>query len=214
MEQIKITFPDGKVREYPKGVTPFEIAKSVSEGLAREVITAKVNGKTVETVTPINSDASIHLYTWESEEGKQVFWHSSAHILAQTLEFFYPGIKLTIGPAIENGFYYDVDLGEKTISESDFKKIEEKFLEFARQKTEFKIKSVSKSDALNLYKEQQNEFKIELIENLTDGEITFCDHSNFTDLCRGGHLPNTGFVKAVKITNVAGAYWRGNEKNK
>lgn len=214
MEQIKITFPDGKVREYPKGVTPFEIAKSVSEGLAREVITAKVNGKTVETVTPINSDASIHLYTWESEEGKQVFWHSSAHILAQTLEFFYPCIKLTIGPAIENGFYYDVDLGEKTISESDFKKIEEKFLEFARQKTEFKIKSVSKSDALNLYKEQQNEFKIELIENLTDGEITFCDHSNFTDLCRGGHLPNTGFVKAVKITNVAGAYWRGNEKNK
>ncbi|NUM50371.1 MAG: threonine--tRNA ligase [Flavobacteriales bacterium] len=214
MEQIKITFPDGKVKEYPKGVTPFEIAKSVSEGLAREVITAKVNGKTVETVTPINSDASIQLYTWESEEGKQVFWHSSAHILAQTLEFFYPGIKLTIGPAIENGFYYDVDLGEKNISESDFKKIEEKFLEFARQKAEFKIKSVSKSDALNLYNEQQNEFKIELIENLTDGEITFCDHSNFTDLCRGGHLPNTGFVKAVKITNVAGAYWRGNEKNK
>lgn len=214
MEQIKITFPDGKVREYPKGVTPFEIAKSISEGLAREVITAKVNGKTVETVTPINSDATVHLFTWESEEGKQVFWHSSAHILAQTLEYFYPGIKLTIGPAIENGFYYDVDLNGRSISELDFKKIEEKFLEFARQKAEFKIKSVSKSDALKLYKEQQNEFKIELIENLTDGEITFCDHSNFTDLCRGGHLPNTGFVKAVKITNVAGAYWRGNEKNK
>jgi threonyl-tRNA synthetase len=214
MEQIKITFPDGNIKEYPKGITPFEIAKSISEGLAREIISAKANGKTVETTTPINSNATLQLFTWDSDEGKQVFWHSSAHILAQTLEYFYPGIKLTIGPSIENGFYYDVDLDEKTISESDFKKIEDKFLEFARQKAEFKIKSVSKSDALKLYKEQGNEFKVELIENLNDGEITFCDHANFTDLCRGGHLPNTSFVKAVKITNVAGAYWRGNEKNK
>lgn len=214
MEKIKITFPDGNIKEYSSGITPFDIAKSISEGLAREIITAKVNGKTIEITTPINTDATIQLFTWESDEGKQVFWHSSAHILAQTLEYFYPGIKLTIGPSIENGFYYDVDLGENTISESDFKKIEEKFLEFARQKAEFKIKSVSKSDALKLYKEQGNEFKVELIENLNDGEITFCDHANFTDLCRGGHLPNTSFVKAVKITNVAGAYWRGNEKNK
>jgi len=214
MEKIKITFPDGNIKEYSSGITPFDIAKSISEGLAREIISAKVNGKTIETTTPINTDATIQLFTWESDEGKQVFWHSSAHILAQTLEYFYPGIKLTIGPSIENGFYYDVDLGENTISESDFKKIEEKFLEFARQKAEFKIKSVSKSDALKLYKEQGNEFKVELIENLNDGEITFCDHANFTDLCRGGHLPNTSFVKAVKITNVAGAYWRGNEKNK
>lgn len=214
MEKIKITFPDGNIKEYSSGITAFEIAKSISEGLAREIISAKVNGKTIETTTPINTDATIQLFTWESDEGKQVFWHSSAHILAQTLEYFYPGIKLTIGPSIENGFYYDVDLGENTISESDFKKIEEKFLEFARQKAEFKIKSVSKSDALKLYKEQGNEFKVELIENLNDGEITFCDHANFTDLCRGGHLPNTSFVKAVKITNVAGAYWRGNEKNK
>lgn len=214
MEQLIITFPDGKTKEFPNGVTPYEIARSLSEGLAREVITAKINGQTTEISTPLTANAHIQFFTWESDEGKQVFWHSSAHILAQTISHFYPDVKLTIGPAIENGFYYDVDLDGAVISESDFKKMEEKFLEFARQKFAFRMRPVSKADALAFYQQQQNPFKVELIENLQDGEITFCDHADFTDLCRGGHLPDTGFVKAVKITNVAGAYWRGNEKNK
>ena len=192
-----------------------DVAMSISEGLARNVISASVNGTKVETVTPITEDAKVILYTWRDKAGKETFWHSSAHVLAQVLEHIYPGIKLTIGPAIENGFYYDVDMPEgEVISDTDFKNIENTFMEFARQKAEFKMKSVSKADALKLYKDAGNEFKVELIENLTDGDITFCDHSNFTDLCRGGHLPNTGFIKAVKIMNVAGAYWRGDENNK
>ncbi len=212
---ITITLPDGAQKKYESGITPMDVAMSISEGLARNVISASVNGTKVETVTPITSDAKLVLYTWNDKAGKETFWHSSAHVLAQALEHLYPGIKLTIGPAIENGFYYDVDLGEgRSITDSDFKKIEDTFMEFARQKAEFKLKPVSKADALKLYKDAGNEFKVELIENLTDGEITFCDHSDFTDLCRGGHLPNTGFIKAVKIMNVAGAYWRGDEKNK
>ncbi len=212
---ITITLPDGAQKKYESGVTPMEVAMSISEGLARNVISASVNGTKVETVTPITADAKLVLYTWNDKAGKETFWHSSAHVLAQALEHLYPGIKLTIGPAIENGFYYDVDLPEgKVITDADFKKIEDTFMEFARQKAEFKMKSVSKADALSFYKEAGNEYKVELIENLTDGEITFCDHSDFTDLCRGGHLPNTGFIKAVKIMNVAGAYWRGDEKNK
>jgi threonyl-tRNA synthetase len=192
-----------------------DVAMSISEGLARNVISASVDGTKVETTTPITKDAKLVLYTWNDKAGKETFWHSSAHVLAQALEHLYPGVKLTIGPAIENGFYYDVDLPEgQVITDADFKKIEDTFMEFARQKAEFKMKSVSKADALKLYKEAGNEFKVELIENLNDGEITFCDHSNFTDLCRGGHLPNTGFIKAVKIMNVAGAYWRGDENNK
>ena len=192
-----------------------DVAMSISEGLARNVISASVNGTKVETVTPITEDAKVILYTWRDKAGKETFWHSSAHVMAQVLEHMYPGIKLTIGPAIENGFYYDVDMPEgEVISDTDFKNIENTFMEFARQKAEFKMKSVSKADALKLYKDAGNEFKVELIENLTDGDITFCDHSNFTDLCRGGHLPNTGFIKAVKIMNVAGAYWRGDENNK
>ncbi|MCB0480672.1 MAG: threonine--tRNA ligase [Flavobacteriales bacterium] len=208
---INITLPDGSVREYKKGVTAFEVASSISEGLARNVLSARVNDRIVEISTPIQTDSSLRLFTWDDEEGKKAFWHSSAHILAQTLEFFYPSVKLTIGPAIENGFYYDVDLGDEHISDKDFQKIEKKFLEFAREKAEFKLKEVSKADALAMYAKQGNQFKVELIENLNDGEITFCDHSNFTDLCRGGHLPNTGLVKAVKITSIAGAYWRGDE---
>jgi threonyl-tRNA synthetase len=208
---MHITLPDGAVREFPDGTTPYEIAKSISEGLARNVISAIVNGTITELHTPISRDANLRLLTWEDDEGKQTFWHSSAHILAQTLEFFYPTIKLTIGPAIENGFYYDVDLGGELLSEKDFEKIEKKFLEFARQNFEFKMRSVSKADALDYYRKQGNQYKVELIENLQDGEITFCDHANFTDLCRGGHLPGTGVVKAVKITSVAGAYWRGDE---
>jgi len=208
---IKITLPDGSVKELPKGSTSMDVAKSISEGLARNVISAKVNETIVEVTTPITTDAKVVLYTFDQEEGKKAFWHSSAHILAQALEKLYPGIKLTIGPAIENGFYYDVDAGEQVIREEDFKKIEDTFLELARQKADFNIRSVSKADALKKYKAEGNEYKVELIENLNDGEITFCDHSDFTDLCRGGHIPNTEIVKAVKIMSVAGAYWRADQ---
>ncbi|MCF6168572.1 threonine--tRNA ligase [Lutibacter sp.] len=210
---IKITLPDGAIKEYKKGSTPMDVAKSISEGFARNVISAKFNSKTVETSTPLNEDGNLVLYTFNDIEGKKTFWHSSAHILAQAITALYPNVKLTIGPAIENGFYYDVDLGDDVISDKDFKAIEQKMLEFARGKHEFKMREVSKEDALNLYKSQNNQYKVELIENLTDGEITFCDHSDFTDLCRGGHIPNTGIIKAVKVMSVAGAYWRGDEKN-
>lgn len=209
---IKITLPDGSVKEYQSGITPAEIAASISEGLARNVLSASFNGKTIETVTPLTTDGSLTLYTWDSPEGKKAFWHSSAHILAQALEELYPGIKLTIGPAIANGFYYDVDFNGKPISEKDFPAIEAKFLEIARGKHAFKMRPVSKAEALSYYA-GKNEYKTELIEALEDGTITFCDHSTFTDLCRGGHIPNTGFVKAVKVLSAAGAYWRGDEHN-
>ncbi len=211
---IKITLPDGSIKEYPVSSTAMDVAKDISEGLARNVISAKFNEETIETTTPLTTDGSLTLFTWNNPEGKKAFWHSSAHILAQAIQFFYPEAKLTIGPAIENGFYYDVDFGDKTLTENDFKKIEDKMLEFARQKSAFKKRSISKADALAAYKSENNEFKVELIENLEDGEITFCDHSDFTDLCRGGHIPNTGIIKAVKVMSVAGAYWRGDEKNK
>jgi len=211
---IKITLPDGSIREVAKNSTPMDVAKNISEGFARNVISAKFNDETVETATKLIEDGTLILYTWKDDEGKKAFWHSSAHLLAQAIIHFYPNAKLTIGPAIENGFYYDVDFGDATLSESDFKKIEDKMIQFAREKFEFKLRSVSKADALAYYKDRKNEFKVELIENLTDGEITFCDHADFTDLCRGGHIPNTGFIKAVKIMSVAGAYWRGDEKNK
>lgn len=196
---INITLPDGSVKVVAKNSTPYDVACQISEGLARAIVSAKFNDSVVETSTPLVQDGSLKLFTWNDDEGKQVFWHSSAHILAQSILYFYPNAKLTIGPSIANGFYYDVDFGNETISESDFIKIENQFLEFARQKFEFKMRSVSKVDALQYYKARKNEYKVELIENLTDGEITFCDHADFTDLCRGGHLPNTGFVKAVKI---------------
>ncbi|MGB5386734.1 MAG: threonine--tRNA ligase [Eudoraea sp.] len=208
---IKITLPDGSVKEYEKGITPLAVAKSISEGLARNVISAKFNDTVVETVSALNEDGKLILFTWSNTEGKKAFWHSSSHIIAQALEELYPGIKLTIGPAIENGFYYDVDFGEQSISEKDFPAIEKKALEIARGKHNFKMRSVAKKDALQFYKDQNNEYKVELIENLEDGSITFCDHDTFTDLCRGGHIPNTGIVKAIKIMNVAGAYWRGDE---
>ncbi len=209
---IKITLPDGSVKEYAKGVTPYDVAVSISEGLARNVLSASYNGHTIETSTPLTTDGSLVLYTWNDEAGKKAFWHSSAHILAQALEETYPNIKLTIGPAIANGFYYDVDFGDVSFSEKDIPEIEKKMLEIAKGKHIFSMRSVSKKEALELYK--NNPYKTELIENLEDGSITFCDHSTFTDLCRGGHLPNTGFVKAVKILSIAGAYWRGDEKNK
>ncbi|SFU63277.1 threonyl-tRNA synthetase [Pustulibacterium marinum] len=208
---IKITLPDGSVKEFEANSTPMDVAKSISEGLARNVISAKFNGTTVETTTPLTTDGSLILYTWNDDDGKKAFWHSTSHVMAQALEEMYPGVKLTIGPAIANGFYYDVDFGENSISEKDFPAIENKMLEIARGKHDYKLRSVSKEEALNYYKEQDNEFKVELIENLEDGTITFCDHSTFTDLCRGGHIPNTGIIKAVKLLNVAGAYWRGDE---
>ena len=208
---IQVTLPDGSVKEFESGTTPFDVAHSISAGLARNVISAKYNNKTIEITTPLTEDGALVLFTWNDDEGKKAFWHSSAHILAQALEELYPGVKLTIGPAIDKGFYYDVDLGDRSLSENDFKKIEDKMLEIARGKHEFSMRSVSKADALEMYKKQDNPYKVELIENLEDGTITFCDHDTFTDLCRGGHLPNTGFVKAVKLMSVAGAYWRGDE---
>ncbi|WP_431137444.1 threonine--tRNA ligase [Psychroserpens mesophilus] len=211
---INITLPDGTIKNFDKGITPIEVAKNISEGFARNVISASFNNETIETSTPLLTDGSLILYTWTNDEGKKAFWHSSSHVLAQALEELYPGIKLSIGPAIENGFYYDVDFGDNAISEKDFKTIENKMMEIARGKHDFKMRSVSKNEALSLYKSQNNEYKVELIENLEDGTITFCDHSTFTDLCRGGHIPNTGIIKAVKLLSVAGAYWRGDENNK
>ncbi len=215
---INITLPDGTVKTFDKGVTPMEVAKSISEGFARNVISASYNDVTIETSTPLNEDGALVLYTWRDRKGKESFWHSTSHVMAQALEELYPGIKLTIGPAIQedkgNGFYYDVDFGTHSISEKDFKTIENKMMEIARGKHEFKMRSVTKDEALYYYKSQNNEFKVELIENLDDGTITFCDHSTFTDLCRGGHIPNTGIIKAVKLMSVAGAYWRGDENNK
>ena len=208
---IHITLPDGSVKTFEANVTPMAVAKSISEGFARNVISAKFNGTTVETETALTTDGSLVLYTWNDVEGKTAFWHSSAHVLAQAVEELYPGVKLTIGPAIENGFYYDVDFGDKSISEKDFKAIEDKMLEIARGKHEFKMRSATKAEALLLYK--GNPYKTELIENLEEGTITFCDHATFTDLCRGGHIPNTGIIKAAKVLSVAGAYWRGNENN-
>lgn len=211
---INISLPDGSVRTYEKGTTALDIAKSISEGLARNVLSAKVNGEVWDATRPLTEDCSLRLLTWNDEEGKSTMWHSSAHLMAEALEFFYPGIKLAIGPPIENGFYYDVDLGEHTISDSDFPKIEAKILELAKQKNEFIRTEMSKADALSYFKEKNDPYKLELIEDLEDGSITFYTQGNFTDLCRGPHIPNTGFVKAVKLMSIAGAYWRGDEKNK
>jgi len=211
---IQITLPDGSVRSFEKDVTPYEVAVDISAGFARNVISAKFNDTVIETSTPLTTDGSLTLYTFKDDEGKKAFWHSSAHILAQALEELYPGVKLWVGPAIDNGFYYDVDLGDEgTISEKDFKSIETKMIEIARGKHDFKMRDVSKAEALSYYK-GKNEYKVDLIDNLEDGTISFCDHSTFTDLCRGGHIPNTGIIKAVKILSVAGAYYKGDEKNK
>ena len=210
---IKITLPDGSIRKYDAPLTVLDVAKDISEGLARNVISASFNAQTVEVSTLLESDGKLILYTWNDAEGKKAFWHSSAHIMAQALQDIYPGVKLTIGPAIENGFYYDVDFCGLPFSEKDFKAVEAKMLEISRGKHDFILHSVSKADALSKYEKENNSYKVELISNLTDGDITFCDHDNFTDLCRGGHIPNTSIVKAAKILSVAGAYWRGDEKN-
>jgi len=211
---ISITLKDGSKKEYKKNISVIDVAKDISEGFARNVIAASFNGIPVEISTKLNNDGSLELYTWEDNEGKKAFWHSSSHVLAQALEELYPGIKLTIGPAIKNGFYYDVDINNHVLTDKDFDKIESKMISISREKHDFKMRSVSKKDAIKFYKKLSNNYKIELINDLNDGEITFCDHSSFTDLCKGGHIPNTGIIKAVKITNVAGAYWRADEKNK
>jgi len=211
---ITITLKDGSKKSYKKNIAVIDIAKNISEGFARNIISASFNGKTVEVSTNLNENGVLELYTWDDNEGKKAFWHSSSHVLAQALEELYPGVKLTIGPAIKNGFYYDVDFNDHLITDKDFDKIESKMISISREKHDFKMRSVSKNDAIKFYKKLSNDYKIELINDLSDGEITFCDHSKFTDLCKGGHIPNTGIIKAVKITNVAGAYWRANEKNK
>ena len=214
MSEIKITLPDGSVREYPKGSKALDVAMSISEGLARNVLAAKVNGEVWDATRPINEDATLQLLTWNDKEGKSTMWHSSAHLMAEALEELYPGVKLGIGPPIDGGFYYDVDFGDQEFDSENLKAIEDKMIELARQKNEFIRKDISKSDAVAYYKDKGDEYKLELLEDLEDGQITFYTQGNFTDLCRGPHIPNTGFVKAAKVLNVAGAYWRGDEKRK
>ncbi len=212
--EVQITLPDGSRRAYPAGVTGLEIASSISEGLARNVLAAKVNGEVWDATRPITTDASVTLLTWTNDEGKSTFWHSSAHLMAEALEALYPGVKFGTGPAIERGFYYDVDLGGATISQDDFPKIEAKMLELARLKNTYLREDISKADALTYFSEKGDPYKIELINGLEDGQITLYKQGDFTDLCRGPHIPDTGFIKAIKLTNIAGAYWRNNEANK
>lgn len=211
---INITFPDGNVRQYAVGTTALDIAKSISEGLARNVLAASVNGEVRDLSRPIDSDAHVMFHKWEDKEGKQTFWHSSAHLLAEAIEALHPGTKFGIGPAIENGFYYDIDSGDKPLTFADLPAIEQKMLELARQKSEYKRTEVSKADAVKFFTEKGDEYKLELIEGLQDGQITFYQQGNFIDLCKGPHIPSTEPVKAVKILNLAGAYWRGDEKRK
>jgi threonyl-tRNA synthetase len=211
---INITLPDGAVRQYEAGTTALQVAQSISEGLARNVLAAKVNGEVWDATRPIKTDAKLVLLTINDAEGKSTLWHSSAHLLAEAIEALYPGTKFGIGPAIDNGFYYDIDMGGKTLSIDDFKKIEDKMLELARQGNAYIRTEVPKDKAIAYFKEKGDEYKLELLEGLEDGNITFYQQGNFTDLCRGPHIPDTGFIKAVKLMNVAGAYWRGDEKNK
>ncbi len=212
--QINITLPDGSVRQVPGGSSGMDIALQISEGLARNVLAAKVNGEVWDATRPIDTDAAVQLLTWNDTEGKSTFWHSSAHLMAEALEALYPGVKFGIGPAIENGFYYDVDLGGQPFSQEDFARIEEKMLELARQKNAYVRKPVSKADALNYFTQKGDQYKLDLLERLEDGSITFYTQGSFVDLCRGPHIPDTGFVKAVKLLNVAGAYWLGDINSK
>ena len=211
---INITFPDQSVRQYESGVTPLDIAMSLSEGLARNVLAANVNGMKWDATRPINEDATIQLFTWNDPEGKAAMWHSSAHLMAAAIEALYPGVKFGIGPSVDNGFYYDIDTGDITLTEADLANIEKKMLELAREKETFERVEVSKADALKYFTEKGDPYKVELINDLEDGTITYYRNGNFTDLCRGPHIPNTSFIKAVKLTSLAGAYWRGDEKRK
>ncbi|MEI8136949.1 MAG: threonine--tRNA ligase [Bacteroidota bacterium] len=211
---IKITLPDGSVREYPKGTTSMDVAKSISEGLARNVLAAKINNEVWDASRPINSDSSLSLLTWNDDLGKETLWHSSAHLMAEALEALYPGVKFWVGPPLENGFYYDVDLDGQVLTPADFEKIEQKMLELARQNNNYIRKEISKADAIKYFTEKNDNYKLDLLERLDDGNITLYNQGNFTDLCRGPHIPSTGFIKAAKVLNIAGAYWKGDEKNK
>jgi threonyl-tRNA synthetase len=214
MLMIKITLPDGSIREYPKGTTSMQVAQSISEGLARNVLAAKVSNVVVDANKAINEDSTLSLLTWNDTEGKNTLWHSSAHLLAEALEELYPGVKFWVGPPLENGFYYDVDMDGQPLTPADFEKIETKMLELARKNSEFIRKDISKADAITYFTEKGDQYKLDLLERLEDGNITLYTQGNFTDLCRGPHIPNTGFIKAVKVLNVAGAYWKGDEKNR
>lgn len=211
---IKITLPDGSVREYQPGTTSLQIAQSISEGLARNVLAAKVNNEVWDATRPIDADASLQLLTWNDAQGKETMWHSSAHLMAEALEALYPGVKFWVGPPLENGFYYDVDLNGANLTPADFEKIEKKMLDLARQNNVYQRKEISKADAIAYFKDKGDEYKLDLLERLEDGHISLYTQGNFTDLCRGPHIPNTGFIKAAKILNIAGAYWKGDEKNK
>mgnify|MGYP000901025466 CR=1 FL=1 len=211
---IKITLPDGSIREVPQGSSALDVAKSISEGLARVVVSAQVNGETWDLTRAINTDAKLSLNKFDDVEGKKTFWHSSAHLLAEALEALYPGIKLGIGPSIDNGFYYDIDFGDHSFSSAEFEKVEKKMKQLASQGNDYVRSEVSKADAIAYFTEKEDSYKLELIEGLEDGQITFYKQGNFTDLCRGPHIPNTGTIKAIKLLNVAAAYWRGDEKNK
>jgi len=211
---MKITFPDKNVREYPDGTTSLEIAKSLSEGLARNVLAAKVNGEVRDLMRPINDDASLELLTWNDAEGKSTFWHSSAHLMAEALEALFPGIKFWVGPPVENGFYYDVDPGNHTLSQEDLPRIEEKMKELAKKNNAYQRKEINKEEAIKYFTEKNDEYKLDLLSNLEDGSIAFYTQGDFTDLCRGPHIPSTGSIKAIRLMNIAGAYWKGDEKNK
>ena len=211
---INITLPDGAVRQYEKGTTVLDIAKSISEGLARKVLAAEVNGQVWDTTRAINEDASLKLLTWNDQEGKDTFWHSSAHLMAEAVETIFPSVKFWVGPPVDNGFYYDMDLGDKKMNEDDLIALEKKMNELAKKNSEYQRKEMSKADAEKYFTEKGDEYKLDLLSNLKDGEITFYTQGNFTDLCRGPHIPNTSFIKAIKLTSIAGAYWTGDEKNK
>jgi threonyl-tRNA synthetase len=211
---INISFPDGAVRQYEEGISALEIAKSISEGLARKVLAARVNGEVWDATRPIYNDASLQLLTWTDTDGQNTFWHSSAHLMAEAVESMFPGVKFWVGPAIEKGFYYDMDLGDRKMSEEDLRELEKKMNELARQSNPYQRREISKADAVQYFTDKGDEYKIDLLQNLEDGNITFYSQGAFTDLCRGPHIPNTGFIKAIKLTGIAGAYWKGDEKNK
>jgi len=204
---IKITFPDGAVRSYDQGVTPFEIARSIAEGLSKKVLAAQVNGSVTDANVPIEQDATLQLLTWNDNAGKSTFWHSSAHLMAEAVESVFPGVKFWVGPAVENGFYYDMDLGDRKMTEEDLLSLEKRMNELAKNNSAFVRKKISKSAAIQYFTEKGDEYKLDLLEGLQDGEITFYTQGDFTDLCRGPHIPNTSFIKAIKLTSIAGAYW-------
>ncbi|HNL29980.1 MAG TPA: TGS domain-containing protein, partial [Saprospiraceae bacterium] len=211
---INITFPDGNVRQYETGTTPLSIAKSISEGLAKRILVASINGQIWDMSRPVYEDSNIKLLSWDDTDGKSTFWHSSAHLMAEAVEAMFPGVKFWVGPPIDKGFYYDMDLGDAQITEDDLVKLEKKMTELAKQNNLYTRQEVSKADAVAYFTEKGDEYKLDLLENLEDGEITFYTQGNFTDLCRGPHIPHTGLIKSIKLTNISGAYWKGDEKNK